>query len=204
MLEVNSFISRSSVFSFKRNNVGPFSNHRENLRAQNGYWRRTRYATTKLFAREKKYYEGLDAYEILEVPRGATLKEIKQAFHKKVSQWHPDKHLDPVVKEEANKRMIEINNAYYMIGEEDRRRRYDMHGAEGVGTSAASEDELRNNGGMGGMFGGQGGFADGIDLSDLFSSMFQGGMGFDESSSAFGGGGGKKSRGGKQAGKSPL
>ena len=41
----------------------------------------------------EEYYKGLDAYQILEVPRNADKKAIKAAYRKLVAKWHPDKVL---------------------------------------------------------------------------------------------------------------
>lgn len=65
--------------------------------------------------------------------------------------------------------------AYFCIGEEeDRRRRYDQYGDEGVGSSAASEEQMKAAGGpgMGGGFGGMGGEVQ--DISDIFDAFFGG------------------------------
>ncbi len=61
----------------------------------------------------------------------------------------------------------------------DRRRRYDQFGEQGVGTSAASEEQLKANGGFsGGGFGGAGGGAvDVQDISDIFDAFFGGSVG---------------------------
>eukprot|EP01039_Chlorochromonas_danica_P002452 gene2452-2687_t len=124
------------------------------------------------------YYKGMDAYQILGVPRSATKKEIKAAFRKLVAQWHPDKFPDDKEKKkEGGLRMEKINRAYYCLEDEDRRRRYDTYGEQGVGTSAASEEQLREAGGpgMGGFGGMGGGVVDVQDISDVFDAFFGGG-----------------------------
>ena len=64
------------------------------------------------------------------------MKEIKTAYRKLVSKWHPDKFPDDEEKKiEGGKRMEKINRAYFCVGEDDRRRRYDQYGESGVGTS---------------------------------------------------------------------
>lgn len=138
-------------------------------------------------AEENPYYEGLDAYEILGVPRTADRAAIKAAFRKQVAAWHPDKFPhDADKKREGNLRMEKINRAWYILGDEDRRKRYDLYGDKGVGTSAASEERLKRAGGPGvGGFGGFGGvdfgdFGGAVDLGDigdLFESFFSGGGG---------------------------
>jgi len=123
------------------------------------------------------FYAGLDAYQILEVPKNADMKEIKSAYRKLVAKWHPDKFPgDEEKKKEGGLRMEKINRAYYCISDDDRRRRYDQYGDAGVGTSASSEEQLKNSGGIPGGFGG-GVPVDVQDLGDLFESFFGGGGG---------------------------
>ncbi len=138
------------------------------------------------------FYKGMNAYQILEVSQTADKKEIKNAFRKMVGKWHPDKFPnDEVKKKEAGIRMEQINRAYYCIGDDDRRRRYDQFGEQGVGTSAASEDQLRDAGGPGFGFGGMGGGSgvDMGDISDIFESFFGGAGGVNGRASGKSGGG---------------
>jgi len=142
------------------------------------------------------FYKGQDAYQILDVPRGSDLKDIKTRYRKAVSTWHPDKFPDDdVKKEEGNQRMEKINRAWYCLGDEDRRRRYDQYGEEGVGSSASSEEQIKAAGspmGQGGFGGGGGQSVDVNDISDIFDAFFGGVSG--------GGGqrGGGQQRGGQQ------
>lgn len=123
------------------------------------------------------YYRGMDAYQILECPRTADKKEIKSAYRKLVAKWHPDKFPDnEEKKKEGGLRMEKINRAYYCLEDEDRRKRYDQYGEQGVGTSAASEEQLKQAGGPG--FGGPGsGNVDVQDISDIFDAFFGGSAG---------------------------
>jgi molecular chaperone DnaJ len=117
-------------------------------------------------------------YEVLGVSRTATKDEIKKAYRKLALQFHPDKNPD---NKDAEEHFKEVNEAYEVLSNDDKRRRYDQFGHAGVGSSAASG---------GGQPGG------GADLNDIFSAfndMFTGGrsrgggspFGFEE---AFGGG----------------
>jgi DnaJ domain len=122
------------------------------------------------------YYKGQDAYQILEVPRGADKKDIKSSYRKAVSKWHPDKFPDDEAKKaEGNLRMEKINRAWYCLGDDDRKRRYDQFGEQGVGSSASSEEQIKAAGSpMGGGFGGQGRGVDQNDVSDIFDAFFSG------------------------------
>ena len=137
------------------------------------------------------FYKGMDAYQILEIERGADKKMVKSAYRKAVAKWHPDKFPDDEAKKkEGGLRMEKINRAYYCLEDDDRRRRYDQYGEQGVGTSATSEEQLKAAGGPGmGGFGGMGGQqVDVQDISDIFDAFF-GGQGGPMGAGGRGGGG---------------
>lgn len=107
--------------------------------------------------------EKKDFYEVLGVSKGADEKEIKKAFKSLARKYHPD-----VSKEEnAEEKFKEIQEAYAILSDADKRAQYDQFG------HAAFEQ-----GGAGG-FGG----AQGFDFGDIFSEIFGGGF----SSGGFGG-----------------
>ena len=124
-------------------------------------------------------------YEVLGVSRTATKDEIKKAYRKLALQFHPDKNPD---NKDAEDHFKEVNEAYEVLSNDDKRRRYDQFGHAGVGSSAASG---------GGQYGG--GASDLNDIFSAFNDMFSGGktrgggspFGFEE---AFGGGGGRRGR----------
>ena len=95
-----------------------------------------------------------DLYEVLGVERGATDAEIKRAYRKLAQQWHPDVNQEP----EAQARFKEVNEAYQILSDPERRQRYDTFGRAGVDGGAA-----------GAGFEGFGGF------SDIFDAFFGGG-----------------------------
>ncbi len=95
---------------------------------------------------ETPYFKGLDAYGILGLTRTASKKEIKAAYRKAVGKWHPDKFTNNEEgKLEGGQRMEKINRAYFCLEDEDRKRRYDLYGEKGVGTSASSEKKLKES-----------------------------------------------------------
>jgi molecular chaperone DnaJ len=64
-----------------------------------------------------------DYYKILGIPKYATQNEIKGQFRRLAKEWHPDKNPDPKTKE----KMAEINKAYEVLSDKERRRNYDRY-----------------------------------------------------------------------------
>jgi len=101
-----------------------------------------------------------DYYEVLGVQKGASDDEIKKAFRKLARQYHPDLHPDD---KEAEAKFKEINEAYEVLSDKDKRAKYDQFGH-------AAFDPSYGGAGAGGF----GGFS---DMGDIFDSIF-GGFGF--------------------------
>ncbi len=111
-------------------------------------------------------------YETLNVSENATPAEIKKAYRTLAKKYHPDMNKDP----KAEEKFKEINAAYEVLGDEQKKSQYDMHGddmfggqnfhdfAQGQGSGADINDILRQMFGQqgGGGFGGQGGFGGGF------------------------------------------
>ena len=110
--------------------------------------------------------EKRDYYEVLGIQKGASEAEIKSAYRKLAKKYHPDLNPD---NPEAEAKFKEINEANDVLSDPDKRARYDQFGHAGVDPSYA--------GGAGGYSygGGFGGFDGGIDLGDIFDSIFGGG-----------------------------
>jgi molecular chaperone DnaJ len=103
-----------------------------------------------------------DYYEVLGVGKSATDAELKSAFRKQAMQYHPDRNPDNA---EAEGKFKEINEAYQVLSDAQKRAAYDRHG------HAAFEQ----GGGGGGGFGGFGGGSMSDIFEDLFGDVFGGG-----------------------------
>ena len=114
--------------------------------------------------------EKRDYYEVLGLSKGASDDEIKKAFRKMAKEYHPDLHPGDA---EAEKKFKEVNEAYGVLSDADKKAKYDRFGHAGVDPSYGAGQ----GGGFGGGFGGFGGFDGDIDLGDIFGSFFGGGMG---------------------------
>lgn len=102
-----------------------------------------------------------DLYEALGLQKGASDEEIKKAYRKLAKKYHPD--LNPGDKT-AEEKMKEVNAAYEILSDPEKKARYDQFGHAGVDPSY---------GGGGGQYSG---FED-FDLGSIFDSFFGGGMG---------------------------
>ncbi len=104
-----------------------------------------------------------DCYEILGLSKSATDDEIKKAYRKMAKKYHPD--INPGDKT-AEEKFKEVNDAYSILSDPEKKANYDRFGYAGVDPSAGG-------GGFGGGF--SGGFDMG-DIFDMFGGMFGGGM----------------------------
>ena len=102
-----------------------------------------------------------DYYEVLGLQKGASDNDIKKAFRKIARKYHPDKNPGDKVAEEKFK---EINEAYAVLSDPEKKEKYDRFGHAGVDP----------NSGVGGGAGGFGGFGGFEDIFDMFGGAFGG------------------------------
>ena len=100
-----------------------------------------------------------DYYEVLGLQKGASDDEIKRAFRKLAIKYHPDKNQG---NKEAEEKFKEINEAYQVLSDPEKKANYDRFGTA-------------EPGGFGGGAGGFSGFSDFGDFGDIFSDIFGGG-----------------------------
>lgn len=134
-----------------------------------------------------------DYYKTLGVSKNASQEEIRDAFRKLARQYHPDANKDDTSAEEKFK---QINEAYQVLSDPEKRRKYDQFGAAwqqythdggrpedfnwgqwagrptgGTYTRTVNLEDLED------LFGGRGGFGGGSGFSDFFETLFGRGMG---------------------------
>jgi curved DNA-binding protein len=95
-----------------------------------------------------------DYYDVLGVKKTATEEEMKKAYRALAMKYHPDRN--PGNKKEAEERFKEINEAYAVLSDKDKRRQYDQFGPSGFSQRYSQEDIFR-----------------GFDLNDVLSSIFR-------------------------------
>src|SRR5512136_47540 len=95
-----------------------------------------------------------DYYETLGVSKNASDEEIKKAYRKLAMKYHPDRNAN---KKEAEERFKELNEAYAVLGDKEKRKQYDTYGSEGFHQRFTQEDIFR-----------------GFDFEDIFSGLFGG------------------------------
>jgi curved DNA-binding protein len=92
-----------------------------------------------------------DYYDVLGVKKGASEAEIKKAYRKSAMKYHPDRNKDDKAAEEKFK---DVNEAYAVLSDPEKRKQYDQFGAEGFHQRFSQEDIFR-----------------GADFSSIFSEM---------------------------------
>jgi len=113
-------------------------------------------AGTRAFHATNVAQKKRDPYEVLEVPRGASQADIKKAYFAKAKKYHPDVNTDDP---NAKDKFAEVNSAYEILGDAEKRRMYDQ----------GMMDQDGNDAGFGGFGGFQGGFQGAPD--DIFEEL---------------------------------
>ncbi len=103
---------------------------------------------------------GKDYYDILGVDKDASEDEIKKAYRKKAKKYHPDKNPDNP--DEAREKFKEISEAYEVLADDKKRKRYDQYGKAGVEKDFGSGGFQWSD------------FSHRDDVEDIFSEFFGG------------------------------
>ncbi|MFE2875938.1 DnaJ C-terminal domain-containing protein [Streptomyces roseus] len=121
-----------------------------------------------------------DFYEVLGVPRTADRDEIQRAYRALARRYHPDVNKDP----QAEERFKEVNEAFSVLSDPDQRARYDRFGEDFRKVPDDWEERVAAGAGSGSGWSGGGGSrvrystagfgGEGVDVEDLFGSLFGG------------------------------
>lgn len=117
-----------------------------------------------------------DYYEVLGIGKDASEQDIKKAFRRLAMQYHPDRNKAP----DAEEKFKEINEAYAVLSDKEKRATYDRFGFDGLnqqGFSAGNPFDIFNEffgRGQGGMKFSFGGDDNDFDLGDILGGLFGG------------------------------
>jgi DnaJ-class molecular chaperone len=124
-----------------------------------------------------------DYYDVLGISKSATAAEIKSAYRKLALKWHPDKNKES----DAHEKFKEINEAYEVLGNPEKKAKFDQFGHAAFNNNGGGNPFGAGGNPFGGgyyqaggninfedLFGGAGGFSDPFDI---FSGFFGGGFG---------------------------
>jgi len=165
--------SSPSVFTRSQQRVHTVPSQRNFSKFQNVSWSNARRQSpirlsTARFAASSSQKK--DYYETLGVDRNAKDADVKKAFYKLAKQWHPDANKAP----EAKDKFSEINEAYQVLSNKDKRAQYDRFGHEmpgmgGMGGHGFNPQDMPNlNDLFENLFGGRGGGGGGFPFGDMF------------------------------------
>lgn len=121
-----------------------------------------------------------DYYEVLGVDKSATDEELKKAYRKLAKKYHPD--ANPDNKAEAEAKFKEVNEAYEVLSDSQKRKMYDQFGTADPQGFGGGQGPFGQGGYYSYSSSGFDGFGDFGDLGDIFSSFFGGGFGSRSSS----------------------
>ncbi len=114
-----------------------------------------------------------DYYEVLGVDKSVNDDELKKAYRKLAKKYHPD--ANPDNKAEAEKKFKEVNEAYEVLSDPQKRKMYDQFGHSGPNGYESGFNGFSGFDGFSSGFGGFGGQGFDVDFGDIFSSIFGGG-----------------------------
>ena len=118
-----------------------------------------------------------DYYSILGVPKNVAEKDIKSAYRKLARKWHPD--ANPDNQRAAEEKFKDIQEAYEVLGDPEKRKKYDVLGSDWQRAAREAEQQRSYRQAQGADFGNVGGFGTAgpggaSGFSDFFDMFFSG------------------------------
>lgn len=129
-----------------------------------------------------------DYYEILGVPKTASLQDVKKAYRSMALKYHPDR-VPEDQKKEAEEKFKELSEAYGVLSDSQKRATYDQYGHAGIDQTYTAEDIFKGAD-FSNIFNEMG-------LGDIFSQVFGGGSDFDIFGTGAGRGGSRRAHRGR-------
>ncbi len=126
------FLTRELILRKKTNyDKGKFeSKKNKDYEKYHSDWSNEEYVGKKKVNKDEEEFKKLkqnsafpNYYKILGIPKSASEREIKEQFRYLVKEWHPDRNPDPKTKE----KMAEINKAYEVLSDKERKKNYDKY-----------------------------------------------------------------------------
>ena len=114
-----------------------------------------------------------DPYKLLGVGKSASQTEIKKAYYQLAKKYHPDQNKDP----KAREKFVEIQNAYEILSDANKRAQFDQYGTGAFDANGGFQGPNPFEGNPFGDFSGQGfgfGGSGAFNFEDLFSQAFGG------------------------------
>lgn len=132
IISISLYLARHQIFRIKTAyDIGDFESKKDkDYEKYHSEWTSDDYIGKKIKDEDSQRYKKSlqnsnfpNYYKILKISKDATQEEIKKEFRKLVKEWHPDKNPDPSTKE----KMAEINKAYEVLSDIERRKNYDKY-----------------------------------------------------------------------------
>lgn len=132
ILSISLYLARHQIFRKKTAyDIGDFESKKDkDFEKYHSEWTSDDYIGKRIKDKDSQEYRKSlqnsnfpNYYKILKISKDATQEEIKKEFRKLVKEWHPDKNPDPSTKE----KMAEINKAYEVLSDVERRKNYDKY-----------------------------------------------------------------------------
>jgi len=155
--DINNIHGRNITYCFNNHHINQSSSASKKFFHINGNTNRNKNqnSSNPIYTLNKKHFSSehakVDYYDLLGVKKDATNDEIKKAFYKLAKKWHPDANPSP----DAKEKFSDINEAYQVLSDKEKRVIYDQYGHEAANLRQPNAQDMS-----------------GSNLHDIFSQIF--------------------------------